>query len=139
MKFVYLFWSVFIINLVTAIVLVNILPFKTHGEQTGFILSVNVLYFFSYGVFVLYTRFALAIIRRKELKKQTNAGLIPVKLVLHLNPLLAFYGALNIIIFSLPKAISDEEFMRLNGISMALGLIFGGARSLYRIRKYYDT
>ncbi len=135
MKFKYIFWSLFLINLILAIIFINILPFKSNGDKTGYMLSINVLYLFTYGVFVLYSRLAIAIVQRNGFKKRENSGATMVKIVLHTTPLLAFYAALNILIFTLPKAISENDYMKLNSISMLLGLILGGTQSLFEIRK----
>ena len=120
-----------------AIVLVNTLPFKNPEESGGFILSVISLYLIPFAVFVLYTHLVLKTMRRQE-SKQQDKGFAPVKLGLYLIPILAFYGATHIVFFVLPQAISQGDYMRLNGISMALGLIFGGTRSVLKIREY-DT
>lgn len=118
--------------MVIAILLVNVLPFKTRGESTGFIVSVVALYFIPFGVFVLYTESVLKLIQ----KQQVNTGrLVPAKSVLYLIPLVALYGAIHILFFVLPQAISEGDYMRYNGISMVLGLTFGGTRSIYRIRE----
>jgi uncharacterized membrane protein YhaH (DUF805 family) len=135
MKFKQIFWALFLINLILAIIFINILPFKSNGDKTGYMLSINLLYLFTYGVFVLYSRLAIAIVRRNALKKREHSGIIMVKIVLHTTPLLAFYAALNILIFTLPKAIADNDYMRLNSISMLMGLILGGTQSLIEIRK----
>lgn len=135
-KFKYLLWFIFSIDLIFAIVLVNSLPFGTPGESTGFIISVIALYFIPFGIFVLLTHLVIKFIRRRELKQQSNTELFPVKLVLNLTPLIAFYGAIHILFFALPHAISEGSYMGYNGISMALGLSLGGARSIHKIREY---
>jgi hypothetical protein len=78
----------------------------------------------------------IAILRRKGLNKQENSGVIMVKIVLHISPLIAFYAALNILIFNLPMAVSECDYMKLHNIcSSLIGLILGGTQSIFEIRK----
>lgn len=136
MKFTIIFWSVFVLNLVAGIILMNILPFESGGEKKGFIISIIVLYLACYGILSLYTRFGLWVIGRGERKNPYSDGVGMAKISVYGVLGIALFGAVNIVIFSIPKAFTENDFMRLNGFSMASGLIFGGIKSMLLIRKY---
>jgi hypothetical protein len=136
MKYKLLFWSVFILNLVIAILLVKNLKFKSAGESTGFMVSIIFLYLIPYGIIILFTHFNLKSIKRNEFNQLSNLGKKLLNLKLYFIPVLAFYSVLHILIFVVPQAVIKSEYMNLNGISMALGFLFGGLRSIYKIRNF---
>lgn len=140
MKIKHVFWIVFLLNLIYSITLVNFLPFKTPGDKTGFLLSCNVLYLFAYGVFALYPRIAIPLLKRIENRQQiVSFPSTIIRFGLKLLPIIGIAGALHIWIFVLPSAYTNENFMRMNGVSMSLGMLLGGISGLYRVRKHFAT
>lgn len=132
LTFTHFFWTFFVLNLVFGIVSINILPFKTPGEKTGFILSTNTLYFIPYGILVLFTRLSIFINRKRELENKYKR----ISASLFMSPIIAFIGTFNLCFFTIPEAILKNDYMSLNAISMALGLLFGGLNALFQIKRY---
>lgn len=128
MKFPLLFWSVFILNLIYGIVCVKILPFKSPGEQTGFLLSVMLLYTVPYWILVLFTRFTVANFKKRLAQQQISSKYFAEKIFSYWILVIAGFGFFSLLIDTFPKAIAANNFMEWNSISMALGLLFGGIR-----------
>ena len=137
MKFTLLFWSVFVVNLIYGIVCVTILPFKSPGEQTGFLLSVMLLFTIPYWILVLFTRFTVSNFKKRLNQQLISSKFIVEKIFSYWILVIAGFGFFSLLIDTFPKAIAANNFMEWNSISMALGFLFGGIRCWFTIQSSY--